>query len=207
MHEEFGGVLRGGTAVSGAGRLSWRTLGRGDLVIDLVTGAAPDRFHEVLARRFQVASFEAAGVGAADTGELRTLLAEVSAATGHKHFSLVFRGAALPLVLNALRGCHDLIEALVLIAPPRAAEAGAIDGLSAVAQRSLVLSGTRGVDSPPEAGSRFRARVPGCHYVLVYDAGDAIEIDRPEATASVVGDFLSRREHFIVAHASGLIHP
>lgn len=207
MHEESGGVSRGGDAVSGAGRANWRTIGHGDLVIDLVTGTAPDRFHQELARRFQVVPLEAAGFGPADSDGLRTLLGEVMAATGHKRFSLVIRGAALARVLDALRGWFDRVEALVLMAPPRDADAGVIDALPGVAQRSLVLSGTRGVESPPEAGSRFRARVPGCHYVLVYDAGDAIEIDRPEAAASVVGDFLGRRENFIIAHASGLIHP
>lgn len=207
MHEELGSVMRGGDAGAAPARPRWRTLGRGDLVIDLVTGAAPDRFHEVLARQFQVVSLEAAGIGPADSDGLRTLLGEVTAATGHKRFSLVFRGDALPLVLDALRGFPDMLDALVLMAPPREADAGAIDALPGVAQRLLVLSGTRGVDSPAEAGSRFRARVAGCHYVLVYDAGDAIEIDRPEATASVVGDFVGRRENFIIAHASGLIHP
>lgn len=207
MHEELGGVSRGGSAWSVAGPLRWRAMGRGDLVIDLVTGAAPDRFHELLARQFQVVSLEAASVGSTAADELRTVLGEVTAATGHKRFNFVFRGVALPLVLDALRRCPDLVETIVLMAPPREADAGAIDALSGVAPRSLVLSGTRGADSPPEAGSRFRARMPGCHYVLVYDAGDAIEADRPEATASVVGDFLSRRERFIVAHASGLINP
>lgn len=207
MHEELGSVMRGGDAGSAAARPRWRTLGHGDLVIDLVTGAAPDRFHQELARRFQVVSLEAAGIGPADSDGLKTLLREVMAATSHTRFSLVFRGAALSLVLDALRGFPDMVEALVLMAPPREADAGAIDAFSGVARRSLVLSGTRGVESPPEAGSRFRARATGCHYVLVYDAGDTIEIDRPEATASVVGDFIGRRENFIIAHASGLIHP
>ena len=207
MHEEIGGIIHRGSAGSGAGGLRWRALGRGDLVIDLVTGAAPVRFHELLARRFQVVSLDAADTGSTDAGNLRTSLGEVIAATGQKRFSLVVRGAALPLVLDALRGCAGQVETLVLMAPPREADAAMIDALSGAAQGLLVLSGTRGVESPPEAGSRFRARVSGCQYVLVYDAGDAIEFDRPEATASVVGDFLERRERFIVAHASGLIHP
>ena len=207
MHEELGSVLRGGDAGSAAAGQRWRTLGRGELVIDLVTGAASDRFHEVLARQFQLVSLEAAGIGPTDGDGLRALLGEVTAATRHKSFSLVFRGEAMPLVLDALRGFPDMVEALVLMAPPGDADAAAIDALPGIAQRLLVLSGTRGIESPPEAGSRFRARVPGCHYVMVYDAGDAIEIDRPEAAASVVGDFVGRRENFIIAHASGLIHP
>ena len=207
MHEEIGGVSRRGSAGSGAGGVRWRTMGHGDLVIDLVSGAAPHRFHEVLARQFQVVALDAASAGLPDAGDVRATLGAVMATTGHKRCSLVFRGAALPLVLDALRGWPDRVETLVLVAPPREADAGVIEALSGAAQRLLVLSGTRGVESPPEAGSRFRARVSGCHYVLVYDAGDAVEVDRPEATASVVGDFLSRRERFIVAHASGLINP
>lgn len=207
MHEEIGGVSRRGSAGSDAGGLKWRTMGRGELVLDLVTGAAPQRFHELLARQFQVVALDAASAGSPDEGAVRTALGEVMAATGHKRCSIVVRGTALPLALDTLRGWPDVAETLVLIAPPQEADAGVIEDLSRAAQRLLVLSGTRGVESPPEAGSRFRARVSGCHYVLVYDAGDAIEVDRPEATASVVGDFLSRRERFIVAHASGLINP
>jgi hypothetical protein len=42
---------------------------------------------------------------------------------------------------------------------------------------------------------------------LVYDAGHAVDADRPEAFVSVVSDFLQRHEAFLVNRQSGLIHP
>jgi pimeloyl-ACP methyl ester carboxylesterase len=56
-------------------------------------------------------------------------------------------------------------------------------------------------------GRLYREKLPNCHFILVYDAGHAIDADRPEAFASLVGDFLIRRESFIVPKHSGLIHP
>ena len=130
----------------------------------------------------------------------------MAVATGHERCSLILRGGMLPLA-HVLSERPGLVEALVLLAPTPTDDTAAFDALSAAALPLLVLSGTRGIASPPEAGSRFRARIRTCHYVLVYDAGDTIETDRPEATASVVSDFLLHRERFIVSHASGLIHP
>jgi hypothetical protein len=49
--------------------------------------------------------------------------------------------------------------------------------------------------------------MPNCHYVLVYDAGHEVGADRPEAFASLVSDFLVRREAFIVNQRSSLINP
>jgi pimeloyl-ACP methyl ester carboxylesterase len=60
---------------------------------------------------------------------------------------------------------------------------------------------------PAEMGRRYRERLPNCQYILVYDAGHALDADRPEAFASVVGDFLVRREAFLVNQASGLFNP
>ena len=72
---------------------------------------------------------------------------------------------------------------------------------------TLVLSGTEDRMIPPAMGRIYREKLPNCHFVLVYDAGHAIDADRPEAFVSVVGDFLERREQFVVTHRSGLIHP
>jgi len=207
MNEEVGGNFHGGAPARGSGGLPWQLAGRGDLVVDLVIGARPARFHGLLAERFQVASLDVPNFDVTSSGDVNAALAALTAAAGQNRCGLVVRGAALPLALRVLRDRPGLISALVLLAPLAADDTGALDALSAAGLPLLVLSGTRGVASPPEAGSRFRARIGGCHYVLVYDAGDTIEIDRPEAAASVVGDFLDRREHFIVAHASGLLHP
>lgn len=207
MNEDVGGIFRGGAPASGSGGLPWQLAGRGDLVVDLVIGARPSRFHGLLAERFQVASLDVPNFDVTSSEAVNTALAALTAATGQSRCSLIVRGAALPLALRVLQERPGLISALVLLAPSATDNAGALEALSAAGLPLLVLSGTRGDASPPEAGSRFRAHIGSCHYVLVYDAGDTIEADRPEATASVVGDFLDRREKFIVAHASGLLHP
>ncbi len=71
----------------------------------------------------------------------------------------------------------------------------------------LVLFGTRDAMIPPEMGRIYREKLPNCHYILVYDAGHALDADRPEAFVSVVGDFLERHESFVVSQANALINP
>ena len=41
----------------------------------------------------------------------------------------------------------------------------------------------------------------------MYDAGHALDADRPEAFAEVVRDYLQRGEGFLVKTESALIHP
>jgi pimeloyl-ACP methyl ester carboxylesterase len=72
---------------------------------------------------------------------------------------------------------------------------------------TLVLFGTKDRMIPPEMGRIYREKLPNCHFVLVYDAGHAIDADRPEAFTSVVSDFLERREQFIVTRTSALLNP
>jgi pimeloyl-ACP methyl ester carboxylesterase len=71
----------------------------------------------------------------------------------------------------------------------------------------LVLFGTLDRVIPSEMGRVYRATLPRCNFVLVYDAGHALDADRPEAFAEVVRDFLQRGEGFLVSTESRLIHP
>lgn len=81
------------------------------------------------------------------------------------------------------------------------------DQLAALQTPTLVLFGTEDVVVPPAMGPIYRQLMPNCHLILVYDAGHAIDADRPEAFVSVVGDFLERREQFVVTRTSSLINP
>lgn len=72
---------------------------------------------------------------------------------------------------------------------------------------TLVLFGTEDRVIPPEMGRIYREIVPSCHFVLIYDAGHDMDVERPEAIASVVSDFLERHEQFVVTRTSSLIHP
>ena len=58
-----------------------------------------------------------------------------------------------------------------------------------------------------EAGGVWKERVPNCSVCYVYDAGHAIAIDRPDALAKVVLDFVERRETFVVENRSSVINP
>ena len=71
----------------------------------------------------------------------------------------------------------------------------------------LALFGTEDRVIPPDSAYLYREKLPNCHLMMVYDAAHAIDAERPEAVASVVDDFLTRQERFLVRDTSGLIHP
>lgn len=50
---------------------------------------------------------------------------------------------------------------------------------------TLVLFGTLDRVMPPEMGRHYKALLPNCHLVFIYDAGHEISTDRPEAFAEV----------------------
>lgn len=58
-----------------------------------------------------------------------------------------------------------------------------------------------------EAGGIWKERSPNCSLCYVYDAGHAIAVERPDALASVLLDFVERRETFIVEQHSSIINP
>jgi pimeloyl-ACP methyl ester carboxylesterase len=72
---------------------------------------------------------------------------------------------------------------------------------------TLVIFGTRDRLTPPELGRIYRDRMPRCHFVLLFDAGHEAATERPEALASLVKDFIKRREAFIVTDKSSLLYP
>lgn len=72
---------------------------------------------------------------------------------------------------------------------------------------TLVMFGTGDRVIPPEMGRHYRALLPKCQLVLVYDAGHVIDVDRPEAFAALVEDFVPEPEEFLVTRESGLLYP
>lgn len=92
-----------------------------------------------------------------------------------------------------------------LIGPPRDAELEA--AMAGLEVPTLVLFGTEDPLTPPELGRHYPAILSNCHLVLVYDAAHGLDADRPEAFASLVTDFVARREQFVVREESGLRYP
>ncbi len=76
-----------------------------------------------------------------------------------------------------------------------------------LATPTLVLFGTLDRVIPPEMGRCYKALMPNCHLVFVYDAGHAISTERAEAFAEVAADFLERHEAFVISRAATVIHP
>ena len=76
-----------------------------------------------------------------------------------------------------------------------------------LATPTLVLFGTLDRVMPPEMGRCYKALLPNCHLVFVYDAGHEISTDRPEAFAEVTADFLERHEAFVINRTETVIHP
>lgn len=79
--------------------------------------------------------------------------------------------------------------------------------LPGLATPTLVLFGTLDRLMPPELGRQYKALLPNCNLVLVYDAGHSIAAERPEAFSEVVLDFLERHEAFIISRHETLINP
>ena len=72
---------------------------------------------------------------------------------------------------------------------------------------TLVVFGTEDTFIPTEMARVYKAKIANCSYAMVYDAGHAIEAERPEACAELLDDFLERKEVFVVARNSTVINP
>jgi hypothetical protein len=67
-----------------------------------------------------------------------------------------------------------------------------------------VLSGTK---DQSDSADRYRALLPDCHFMLVYDAGPDIGAERPEALAFIALEFFERRDLFLVSRENGMVFP
>jgi pimeloyl-ACP methyl ester carboxylesterase len=189
--------------------------------------------HDLLAERYRVIALEVPGFGnSSPDGRTRSYpeLAATLVAAAHELGLARFRlwgtsfGGAVALWMAI--GAPDAVEALILEAPGAILPEGGIrpagmvlDGLvrpsrqeteaqlASLGVPTLVVFGTKDGVISPELGRVYREKMPNCNYVLVYDAGHEVAADRPDAFVSLAGDFLERREAFIVNEKSSLLHP
>jgi pimeloyl-ACP methyl ester carboxylesterase len=177
-------------------RLAFWEAGDGETVVAVVGGdGEPTRAHALLAehRRVVVVAMPTdAGTPLEVARRIGTALAEL----GIARFDLIGEsdGAAAALCI-ALMPTPE-IGSIVLAAPdgPTDETCGGIN------RPVLLLSGT---NDGPDAAARYRAVLPAAHFMLVYDAGPAIGIDRPEALAFIAREFFERRDLFLVSRESG----
>jgi pimeloyl-ACP methyl ester carboxylesterase len=71
----------------------------------------------------------------------------------------------------------------------------------------LALFGTRDEIIPPSHGREYRKLLKHCNVVMVYDAGHALDRDRPEALAAAIADFIEKPDGFLVNRKDGAINP
>jgi pimeloyl-ACP methyl ester carboxylesterase len=213
---------------AGGVRIRYLEAGQGNPVVVLHTGdgLTSSPLNTLLARQFRVIALEIPDCGRspgnARSQSLRDLaqrLAEAVAALGLEHYGLVSTGASAPLALWHAIDLPQRVDALVLISPIALLPDGwtAPNGCvrDPVLERSLgdmkaatlVLLGTKDKVLPAETGRLYVERLPHCYYALVYDAGHAIEAERPEALFTAVRDFLEQRETFVVSRKNTVINP
>jgi pimeloyl-ACP methyl ester carboxylesterase len=72
---------------------------------------------------------------------------------------------------------------------------------------ALVMFGTRDSVIPPEMGRVYKELMANVHLIFVYDAGHGIAMERPEAFAEAVVDFLERNDAFVISRARTVILP
>jgi pimeloyl-ACP methyl ester carboxylesterase len=81
------------------------------------------------------------------------------------------------------------------------------EGLQRLKIPTLVMFGTQDGVIPAQMGRLYKELIPDAHLVFVYDAGHALMVERPEAFAEVVTDFLQRTDAFIISRAKTVIFP
>lgn len=164
---------------------------------------------ELLGRTFRVIPLELPeNRRSASIEDLARNLNAAVTALGIEQYSVMGASfaSAVALWMAILR--PESVEAIVLIAPAAPPRDESFQKRAAeLPQPVLLLLGTDDKVTPPECAHLYRELLQSCHIVFVYGAAQAIDADRPEAFASLVGDFLTRKEQFVVRDTSALIHP
>jgi pimeloyl-ACP methyl ester carboxylesterase len=165
--------------------------------------------HELLAQIFRVIALELPeNRRSASIEDLARNVNAAVTALGIERYSVMGTsfGSTVALWMAILR--PELVEAIVVSAPAAPPIDESFEKRAAeLPQPVLVLLGTDDKVTPPEVARLYRGLLQSCHIVFVYGAGQAIDVDRPEAFASLVGDFLTRKEQFVVRETSALVHP
>ena len=77
-------------------------------------------------------------------------------------------------------------------------DADLLERLRAFDHLTLLIHGSHDGVIPERSSQLLRATLPRSYLVYLWDAGHALEVDQPERTARLVGEFLQRSEAFLV---------
>jgi pimeloyl-ACP methyl ester carboxylesterase len=111
-------------------------------------------------------------------------------------------GAAAALALARQSG--EACVALILMAPvlPTLPAGDAVPDVP-----TLLLLGMNDTRVPPGSAAALCAALPRAHPILIYGAGHALDVERVDAVASVMRDFIARGDKFIVRDESDVLYP
>lgn len=181
-------------------RLPYCEAGAGETIVAIVgDGRPPTRAHTLLAERRRVIVFAmTADAWTPQEGARRIGAAVVS--LGIERFDLMGEGAGAAAALWLALAPEADIGSVVLAAPEGLPD----DAFREVKRPVLVLCGTK---DGSDADDRYRALLPDCHFMLVYDSGPAIGAERPEALAFIALEFFERCHLFLVSRENGMVFP
>ncbi len=199
-----------GFVEAGGFRVRWVQAGHGHPIIYLHEAGSLQRSpsRELLAQTFRVIALELPeNRGSASIEDLARHVNAAAAALGIERYSVVGTalGSTVALWMAILQ--PESVETIVLSAPAASPPDESFEKrVAELAQPVLILFGADDKVAP-EGARLYRQVLRSCHVVFVYGAAQAIDADQPEAFASVVGDFLTRKEQFVVRETRALVHP
>jgi pimeloyl-ACP methyl ester carboxylesterase len=178
--------------------------GSGETIVAIVgDGGLTTRAHALLAERRRVIVF-AMPADAGSPQEAARRIGVAVAALGIERFDLIGEGAGAAAGMWLALAPEAEIGSVVLAAPDSALGGPPDEAFREIKRPVLVLAGTK---DQSDAGDRWRALLPGCHFMFVYDAGPAIGAERPEALAFIALEFFERRDLFLVSRENGMVFP
>ncbi len=195
---------------AGGTRIRYREAGHGDSIVYLheAGNLQLSPALELLVQTFRVIVFELPGSGSASVEDRARAVNAAVAALGLERYNVIGSSSESQVALWMAILRPESVEAIVLSAPSAPPSDASFELRAAELQQPvLVLFGTVDKTAPPDGGRLYCELLKSCHVMLVYGAGEAIDADRPEAFASLVGDFLVRKEQFVVSQTSALIFP
>lgn len=196
------------------------------VVIERPGKTAPSALATLLAREFHVITFEIPARddsnASGESGSARAMarmLDRAATAAGLERYVLVGESANAPAALWQAIERNERIEALILIAPKGLITGGPgsaredeqdldLEGrVAEIKAPTLLLLGANEKNESPETARAYARQIQNSYVVLVYDAGETIETERPQALLEALRDFVEQREKFVVNRQSSVINP
>jgi pimeloyl-ACP methyl ester carboxylesterase len=200
---------RGEISVAGI-TFRYRDSGDGEAILWLGDAERSPALRALVGGRHRIVSLQPAGAAGAPA------IAEAAASLALSRFALIADSEHAAAALALALAQPSLLTGVVLLAPTLFTAGGQaassenealLAGLDALTLPVLALFGTRDKLAPADNARHYRATMPNCSIILVYDAGHELGADRPEAVAELVVDFIARGERFLVRQESDQLYP